>query len=279
VPIPEVPEAGGWPEGAVRLAQTAPRSRTAPPAPAPLRARPGEEAAAIALASLRFGEAPRIGFLGDSGCGKTEAVKRFVAAYLAACKRGVALIVDDAKPQPQYPGQLRRDPADLERRPPEAEPRIIVFRGAGVFGKQSLDPEEIARLQWTLAQRGRESVVVYDELDRAADNGQWKAGKESQIKWALGKGRSAGAASFWGTQETQAVPAEAFNQSTAILAFRMTGNPVRLLKDRNYLEPRGTVENVIPRLPGDDIPKSQRGYFVLLLRGRPWNGRVYRYGA
>ena len=190
---------------------------------------------------------------------------------------GVGLIVDDAKPRPQYPGQLRRDPDELGTRPPDAEPRVVVFRGAGVFGLQSLDPETVAALQWQLAQRGRPSLVVYDELDRAAAFGHWKAGKESRIAWAFGKGRSAGASSFWGTQETQQVPAEAFNQSTAILCFRCMGNPVRLLKERGYCE--GGAERVIPALPGDDLPPAERGYFVLLRRGKPWDRRVYRFGA
>jgi hypothetical protein len=133
----------------------------------------------------------------------------------------------------------------------------------------------VAALQWQLAQRARPSLCVYDELDRAANAGQWKAGAESQIGWAFGKGRSVGAASLWGTQETQAVPREAFNQSSCLLVFRMMGNPVRLLKERGYCE--GGVDAVIPRLPGDELPPAQRGYFVLLRRGRPWDRRVYRF--
>jgi hypothetical protein len=57
----------------------------------------------------------------------------------------------------------------------------------------------------------------------------------------------------------------------------MIGNPIRLLKARGYLEPSGTVENVIPSLPGDELPPEQRGYFVLLRRGRPWDQRIYRF--
>ena len=66
----------------------------------------------------------------------------------------------------------------------------------------------------------------------------------------------------------EAVPREVFNQSTHILVFRCAGNPVRLLKDRNYCV--GGVEKIIPQLPGDELPPKQRGYFVLLERGRPW---------
>ena len=48
-----------------------------------------------------------------------------------------------------------------------------------------------------------------------------------------------------------------------------------LLRRRDYLG--GDVERVIPALPGDDLPPEQRGEFVLLRRGRPWDGRIYKF--
>jgi hypothetical protein len=83
------------------------------------------------------------------------------------------------------------------------------------------------------------------------------------------------ASSLWGTQETEAVPRQAFNQSNVILCFRLVGNPVRLLKRRDYL--RGGVEKVIPGLPGEPLPPSERGKFVLLRRGQDWDGKFYRF--
>jgi hypothetical protein len=235
----------------------------------------GEVAAAEALASLRFGEAPRVGLLGDPGCGKTDAGRRLVNAYLRSCA-GVVLVCDD-KPEQQYPGPVRRSVEDLRARPTTAsDGRVIVFK-PDPFSRAENDPESIADLQWKLATRRQPSMVVYDELDRAAAHGQWKKGKDSFIAWALGKGRSAGAATLWGTQLTEKVPAEAFDCSSAILCFRMVGNPVRLLKQRGYCE--GGAEKIIPRLPGDELPPQQRGYFVLLRRGRPWDNRVYRFSA
>jgi hypothetical protein len=210
----------------------------------------GEVASAQAFASLRFGEAPRVGLLGDPGCGKTEAGRRLVNAYLRSCP-GVVLVCDD-KPEQQYAGPVRRSVEDLRARPTApADGRVIVFK-PDPFSRAENDPESIADLQW-------------------------KKGKDSFIAWALGKGRSAGAATLWGTQLTEKVPAEAFDCSSAVLAFRMVGNPVRLLKQRGYCE--GGADKIIPRLPGDELPPQQRGYFVLLLRGRPWDGRVYRYSA
>jgi hypothetical protein len=190
----------------------------------------------------------------------------------------MVLVIDDKEPKAQFPGQERKDHADLIARPADPKgPRAIVFRGDPFAVDGGVDAEEIAALQWHLAQRHRPSLVVYDELDRAAVAGQWRAGAESRIGWAFGKGRSVGAASLWGTQETEAVPREAFNQTPNILCFRMMGNPVRLLKQRGYCE--GGADKAIPLLPGDELPKAQRGYFLLLQRGRPWDGRVYRFAS
>ncbi len=237
----------------------------------------GKIASEIALSPIDHDEGPRIGVLGDSGCGKTEAMRRIVAAYVTKVKKGVVLIIDDKESKAQFEGQERRDAMDLAQVPVMPSPRIVVFRGDR-FDRLAgeVDPEAIADIQWRMAQRGRPSMVVYDELDKAANGGQWKSGDSSAVRWAFIKGRSSGAASLWGTQETQAVPREAFNQSSCILAFRMVGNPVRLLKERGYLE-GNDVAGVISTLPGDELPPNQRGFFVLLRRGRPWDEKVYRF--
>jgi hypothetical protein len=243
-----------------------------------LAATPGEEAAEMALEPLRYNEAPRILLLGDSRCGKTEIARRIVARYTSSCD-GIALVGDDKDPRrPQFPGQCYRDPEEINTRPPTPEPRVIVFRGNQdtIQGGNAELYESIARFQWMLARRGRKSLAVYDELDRAARGGQW-ATNPSAIGWAYGKGGSVGAGSMAGTQETEAVPREVFNQSTCAIVVRMMGNPLRLLKERGYCE--GGADKVIPRLPGTELPPQQRGYFVALQRGRPWNQKIYRFAT
>jgi hypothetical protein len=241
---------------------------------------PGEVAADLALRCIDYGEAPRVIFLGDSRCGKTHAMRMFVRAYLRKAPNAVVLIVDDKESKPQFEGQYFRDVADLDT-PGRLEPngsRVLVFRGDGK-SLQSVDAESVCRRQLEIVNlpKRRPCLVVYDELDRAAANGQWKAGKDSVIGWAFGKGGSQGAASFAGTQETEDLPRQPFNQSTHIVCVRMTGNPVRLLKQRNYLI--GGVEPILPMLPGSELPPSERGYFVMLERGRPWDRRVYRFAG
>jgi hypothetical protein len=237
----------------------------------------GEIAAAKALTSLRYGEGPRVGFLGDTRCGKTEAMRRLIARYLRA-SGGVVIIADDKDPRrAQFAGQERRDRAELLARPVDpAGPRVIVLRGDPNNIRGGLDPEDVARVQWDLVRKGRASLGVYDEIDRAAKDGQWIA-QPSLIAWSFKQGSGVGAGEFWGGQETEEIPRQAFNQSTHIIVFRCAGNPVRLLKRRNYCT--GGVDKIIPQLPGDELPPAQRGYFVLLERGRPWDGFVYRFGA
>jgi hypothetical protein len=241
-----------------------------------IEATDGIEAGEIALKGLDFNEAPRIGILGDSGVGKTEAMRRLIAQYRKKRPKAPILICDDKEATAQFKGHERKDIYDLRDRPVHSGEPTIVLRGDRFDRKRGrVDPETIAEAQWHLAQANQESLGVYDELANACVYGQWKAGGNSAISWNFTKGRNVGAASFWGTQETQFVPPEPFNQSSNIFAFRMMGNPVRLLKQRGYLE--GGVEKVIIGLPGDELPRGQRGYFVLLQRGRPWNGKVYRY--
>jgi hypothetical protein len=247
---------------------------------APIQTTAGEEALSIALEPLTYGEAPRILILGDTRCGKTEIAKRIAAAYLARERRGIVLVGDDKDPRkPQFSGQYYRDPDELKTRPPRQEPRVLVFRGdqETITGGGNAELyEAIARYQWSLSREDRPSLAVYDELDRAASGQQWLI-NPSAIGWAYGKGGGVGAGSVALTQETEAVPREPFNQTTCIIVVRMMGNPIRLLKKRDYLI--GGAESVIQRLPGTELPPNQRGHFVVLVRGRPWNQKVYRFGA
>lgn len=249
---------------------------------AALATAPGEAAFEIIFAPLKYGEAPRVLFLGDSRCGKTEIMRRAAVEYTRREANGLVLVADDKDPyKPQFEGQYFRDPAELESPAGIArlkpDPRIVVFRGdPDNDSADGLFYESVATFQWKMRKRGRRSLAIYDELDRAAKNGQW-INNPSKIAWSYGKGGSAGVGSFAGTQETEAVPPQPFNQATCVVVVRMMGNPLRLLKQRNYCV--DGVDSVIARLPGTELPPPQRGYFVVLERGRPWNRRVYRFST
>ena len=137
-----------------------------------------------------------------------------------------------------------------------------------------MDAESVAEFAWQLAARRRPCLVVYDELGRAAHDGEWLPGVR-KIPAAFGQGRSVGIASLWSTQSPQDAPRAAFEQSSAVLCFRMAGMGLALLRRRDYLS--GDVEAAIESLPGDDVAPADRGVFVLLRRGRPWDGKRYKF--
>lgn len=240
--------------------------------------RPGSEAVAEALAQLDYGEAPQIGILGDTGCGKTTLSLELLKAYMQKFA-GSIFIVDDKELTTRFEGQQRIDVDDLRAHPIDwQQGRVVVFRGLVVRG-QRVDLEQVAELAWARAGRGRKTLVVYDELiagreDTLCKNSQWRAG----VKWvpqSFTMGRSPGVADVWGAQSPQDVPNEVFNQSSAIFTFRLAGSGLAKLKERGYTV--GGAEEVIPRLAGPPRPPGERGEFVLLRRGLPWDRKIYKF--
>jgi hypothetical protein len=251
-------------------------------APAPEACTPGLDAAREAWSPLEYGEGARVGVLGDSGVGKSTAERELIAEWLRRSP-GVAIVIDDKGPRQRFQGQARRDVADLRRNPIDKDgPRVIVLRG-DCFAGYKVDREEVAEFAWKLIGRRQPVLLVFDELKEACAGGQWKGGS----KWlarSFSQGREVGLSVLWGTQDTQEVPSEAFNQSGRLLTFKIAGNGLRLLGARNYLVTApgaegGELEALLPALPGEDDPPDARGIFVLLRRGRPWNGLCYRFAV
>lgn len=238
---------------------------------------PGLEAASEAWAPLAFGEGARVGILGDSGAGKSTAEKELIRDWLRRTP-GPAIVIDDKGPKQRFEGQARRDIADLRQHPIERGPeasRVIVLRG-DCFAGYKVDREEVAAFSWKVIARRQQCLVVHDELKEAASGGQWKSGS-IWLPRSFSQGREVGLSQLWGTQDTQEVPAEAFNQSSSLLCFKIAGNGLRLLRQRDYIA--DGVDEVISKLPGDDVPPAERGAFVLLRRGKPWNGKIYRFAV
>jgi hypothetical protein len=252
--------------------------RQAPPLPKVSKGRlaPGVEACAAALETLDFGEAPRIGLLGDTGGGKTRAAQEIALAYLRRAP-GLVVVVD-AKGERRFddlavspPPEVRLSPADYAARPVAQGCRVVIFR-SGLMGEVS--PEEIAHFTAALAERRWGSLTINDELDQAAKGGQWRRGSVFLPRSFI-RGRTAGLAQVWGTTSPHNVPLEAFDQSSEIWCFKMAGLGLRLLADREYLN--GIEPRAIEQLAGYPLPPEERGQFVRLQRGRPWNGLVYKF--
>jgi len=238
---------------------------------------PGDEAAEEVLAQLDQGEAPIVGIIGDTGTGKTTAAERLVEKYKRKSP-GSVFIADDKELRPRFAGQERRDVADLRAHPLDPDlGRVVVFRGDPTRGELT-DPERMAELAWKRVARGRKTLLVVDELIAGrgdlSKNAQWRKGIEFLPK-SFTAGRAVGVATIWGAQSPQLVPIDPFEQSNAIMCFRIAGMGLAKLKERDYLA--GGVDVVIPRLHGPPQPRETRGDFVLLLRGQPWNGKIYKF--
>lgn len=243
--------------------------------------RSGDEAATEILAQLDYGEACFVGLVGDTGTGKTTALDRLIALHMRKSPASV-FIVDDKELRARFKGNERRDVADLRAHPIDPEgpddARILIFRGEPTRGVLA-DPEEVAALAWARVARGRRTLIVVDELiagreESLSKNTQWRKGIEYLPK-TFAAGRAVGISAFWGAQSPQDVPVVIFEQSNAIVCFRLAGMGLNRLRERNYLE--GGAEEVIPRLHGPPDPPASRGDFVLLRRGRPWDRKIYRF--
>ena len=233
----------------------------------------GDQAARLAFARVDWGEAPAIGILGKSGTGKTEAARRLIPHYLSR-SGGIVVVIDDKELRARYAGQCYADPADVAARPPDPEPRVIVFRGqpARMIG---VDHEKAALYQQGLAARGFKTLCVHDEMSDAAKYGQWKAGKESLLARQFVKGRVVGVGKLWLTQLPAFIPDEPWTQSTAILCFNVDEATLARLRRGRFVDDR--LARIVRELPDGNVPPAQRGRFVLLLPECASDGRVYRF--
>lgn len=254
------------------------RSKTAPLSKVPKgRISPGAEACAAALETLDWGEAPRIGLLGDTGSGKTRAAQEIGLAYLRRAP-GLVVVID-AKGERRFddlqvspPPEVRLSPADYAARPVQQGCRVVIFR-TGMMGEVS--PEEAAHFTAALAERRWGSLTINDELDQAAKAGQWKRGSVFLPRSFI-RGRTQGLAQCWGTTSPHNVPLEAFDQSSVIWCHKMAGMGLRLLGDREYLNGFHST-TIIEELAGYPLPPEERGQFVKLERGRRWDGHIYKF--
>lgn len=212
----------------------------------------------------------RVGLLGDTGTGKTHAALRIVDEYLRRSP-GVALVAD-SKGEGRFRGQCWATVGEVATRPPAPEPRTWVFSGDPAAGVD-LDVDEVAAFAWRLSARRVPSLIVADELEAAAIAGQWRRG----VQWlprAFTQGRSHRISVLWGCQSPQGVPLSAFEQSDEIWCWKLAGLGARCLRERGYLE--GLDASTLAGLPGVEAPPAERGAFVVLRRGRPWDGRICR---
>ncbi len=240
---------------------------------------PGELAAREALRPLDYGEAPQIGIGGDTGAGKTTLELYLVELYLRLCP-GLVVVVDDKDPhRTPFRGQMRRDVTHLRAAPLDPNgPRVVIFRGDVMNGKRA-DREAAAGYCKDVAVRGRAVLFVNDEaFPRAVVvNRQWRKGVEwLPLGFTHGRKMGGGFGNVWGAQRSVDAPAEPFDESHVILQFKTVGDPLRMLREKDYLRGDPALADIISSLHAMESPPNERGDFVMLRRGIPWDGRVYR---
>jgi hypothetical protein len=255
----------------VRAGQREARALSAVP---PGRRAQGAEALRAALATLeRGGEAPRIGLIGNTGSGKTVAAEELARGYLGTSPG--ALIVVDNKAEGRYdrlPGaQVFRSLAELR---PAPGCRCWILKPS-LFEGGEISPEEVAQFQWKLRGSRWPSMVLNDELvPHAAKGGQWRKGS-TWLPRSFVQGRSHGLSQLWGTTLLHSVPIEAAEQSSELWVHKTAGLGLRLLAERNYTI--GVPDGLVEGLAGYPLPPAERGEFVRLVSGVPWDGVVYKF--
>lgn len=227
------------------------------------------------------GEATAVGFIGDTGAGKTEAAKKFIERYQQK-SRGAVIVVDDKEILPRYQGQCRIDRADLIARPMDFGPdasRVLVIRGEPDKGVEA-DSEDAARLAWEIAinpiaSKRRPVLLVFDELNRESlvKGSTFRKGI-NLIPKSLTQGRAVGISVAWLTQAPQDAPREMY-QADAICCFKTGGLALDRLREKDFL--RGGPDDVIPKLHARRDPPETRGDFTLLWKGDDWDRRIYKF--
>jgi hypothetical protein len=235
-------------------------------APAPTGTRSGSFPDAIRLISApaEKGEGYRHGWIGNTGSGKTTAIR----AFLLASDLTFTLIHDDTKLDPQYPGLKCESLDQIAVDASVNDATMITIRGDAFRGSR-VEVETVAALALQIARATREPVrLVIDELDRACTAGGKQIAAES-LRAAFTLGRALAVSVLWSTQTPTRCPTEVVDQSSTIAICQL--GPRAL----NYLDERLAFDLDLLQV----VPTLAIGQFVIHEAGRPWNRTIYQAPA
>lgn len=224
--------------------------------------------------ALEKGRGVRVGWLGNTGQGKTFAMAWVIDEILDAGLEDAILIVDDKNDDAPWPGIRRANPGTLAKNPPaeDDEATVVVYRGAAIDPASTVDVNEVAEQAWEIARQPGEDdeghpavMIVVDEMRRAVSPSgrEWRA---PMVAKTLAEGRAAagGISIMWGTQAPQRLTVEAFDQSM-LCVFKL-GH-----RGRSYLE----TANLISKQVSGVIAGLREREFIVVDDAGDWNGLVY----
>jgi hypothetical protein len=228
------------------------------------------------LAPLERGLGIRVGWLGNTGMGKTFAMAWVIDEILAEGLEDAILIVDDKNDGAPWRGIRRANPGTLAGNPPaeDDEATVVVYRGAAMDPAATVDVNEVAEQAWQIARQtsgegddaGHPAVmIVVDEMRRAVSPSgrEWRA---PMVAKTLSEGRAAagGISIMWGTQAPQRLTVEAFDQSM-LCVFKL-GH-----RGRSYLERSDLISAQVSEV----IAGLAEREFIVIDDAGDWNGLVY----
>jgi hypothetical protein len=258
--VREAPPAARRPEGQRENATLAPG---APPPIAGTRSGSFADAIRLIAAPAERGEGYRHGWIGNTGSGKTTAIRGF----LSATDQIFTLIHDDTKLDPQYDG-VKCESLDQIGAAVAAEVTAITLRGDAFKGSR-VEVETVAALALQIARASRQPVrLVVDELDRACTAGGKQIASES-LRAAFTLGRALSVSVLWSTQTPTRCPTEVIDQSSTIALCQLGPRALNYLDERLAFDP--DLLQVVPTLA--------IGQFVIYEAGRPWNRTIYQTPA
>jgi hypothetical protein len=228
-----------------------------------LQRRSGQAAIALITEPMRRGDGYRHLNLGDTGTGKTWAMRELVRV-----PGQLVLIHDDSKAEPEYPDDARyfKTTLELEQLPADqADFAAAAFRGDPYAGI-TCEVENVAELAVMCARARVPTRLVIDEWERAMSDGGRKLEAPS-LRTALTTGRAMGLCVVGGTQTPQRLGDVVINSASSVSLFRLGPSGVNYLDERLYFD-RQMLE-LVPRL--------QVGDFVIHRPGHPWDRCVYRF--
>jgi len=225
----------------------------------------GSAAQALALITdpMRTGDGYRHLWLGDTGQGKTVAMR-----HLVDVPGQLTMIHDVAKARPEYPRvKYFRNPAEALAAPAAEAGALsaIGFRG-DPFAGISCTAHDVAELALIAARRHVPTRVIFDELNKALNEAGSRL-ESPELLSLFTEGRSMGLSVAIGTQTPQRVPGTVLDSLSSVGIFRLGPRSLNYLDERLMFDAEMLAA----------VPELKVFECVLHRPGFPWDRTIYKF--